>query len=58
MLDSGKLLIVKKNYGNIFLKKAFSEDSKSFHLDLKKPLNINVPVRILHGVQVKIILSF
>jgi hypothetical protein len=52
-LDSGKLLILKKNYGNIFLRKGFSEDSVNFHIDLKKPLNINVPVRILHGVQVK-----
>lgn len=57
MLDSGNLVILKKNYGNIFLRKEFSDDSVGHHLDLKKPLNINVPVRILHGVQVNFLYS-
>ncbi|XP_059484802.1 palmitoyl-protein thioesterase ABHD10, mitochondrial-like isoform X2 [Neocloeon triangulifer] len=51
VLDNGELLILKKNYGNIFLRKGFRDDSITHHLDLDKPISISAPVRILHGVK-------
>ncbi|XP_065346722.1 palmitoyl-protein thioesterase ABHD10, mitochondrial-like [Cloeon dipterum] len=51
ILDSGKLLVLQKNFGNIFLRREFRDKSIAAHLDLDKPLDIQVPVRILHGVK-------
>ncbi|KAF4525982.1 hypothetical protein B566_EDAN000774 [Ephemera danica] len=49
-LDSGKVLVLKKNFGEIFLRKSLMEESINHHLDLSKPIPITAPIRILHGV--------
>jgi hypothetical protein len=32
------------------LKKDFAEDSLKYEIDLSKPINIDCPVRIIHGL--------
>ena len=50
-LDLDKTVIMKSPYGEIPFSKRFCESSREVELDLTKPIKVNVPVRILHGVQ-------
>lgn len=37
-------------FGDAMLKKDFAEDSRKYEMDLSKPINIDCPVRIVHGL--------
>jgi len=50
-LDSGETIVFQSLYSDIPLSKRFSDSSSIVELDLSTPLNVNCPVRILHGVQ-------
>ena len=43
------------SYGDAMLKKDFAEDSLQHELDLSKPLDFTCPIRILHGLDDKVI---
>jgi hypothetical protein len=38
-------------FGDAMLKKDFAEDSRKYEIDLEKPIEINCPVRIVHGLK-------
>lgn len=40
-----------QSMGNAMLKKDFAEDSRLHEIDLSKPVDIDCPVRILHGLK-------
>jgi hypothetical protein len=39
-----------RTFGDAMLKKDFAEDSRKYEMDLSKPINIDCPVRIVHGL--------
>jgi len=50
MLDAGKTIVIKSAHGELPMSKNFRETSFEVELDLSSPINVNCPVRILHGV--------
>ena len=48
--DDGKLTILDSSY-DLPIFKAFVEESAQMELDTSKPLEINCPVKIIHGVK-------
>ena len=50
-LDLGETIIFQSSYGDLPISKRFSESSSAVELNLSSPINIDCPVRILHGVQ-------
>lgn len=49
-LDKGETVVSMTPYGYMPIAKRFSEESVEVELDLTKPLEIQCPVRILHGM--------
>lgn len=49
--DEGKATIMNSGYHTIPVRKEFVSKSVELELDLKSPLEITCPVRIIHGVQ-------
>jgi len=49
-LEKGEIYQLKDEYGIKPLKKSFAENSVKFELDLSKSIEIDCPVKILHGV--------
>ena len=39
-------------FGDALLKKDLAEDSRQFEIDLEKPIDVDCPVRIIHGLEV------
>lgn len=50
-LEEGDSHIVGHAYGSALLKKDFAEDSRAYEIDLKQKVQVECPVRILHGLQ-------
>jgi len=53
-LESGEFIQIPDPYLEtemLTLRKSFIENSKSFDIDLSKPVEVTCPVRILHGVE-------
>ena len=50
-LDLGETIIFQSSYGDLPISKRFSQTSSVVELNLSSPINIDCPVRILHGVQ-------
>jgi uncharacterized protein (DUF3820 family) len=51
-LDAGKVYKFTSDYLEMFMRKDFAEGSRKHEIDLTKQIPINVPVRILQGMQV------
>ena len=51
ILYSGKTVIIDSTKGEMPLHKKFVESSYGMEIDLQNPINVDVPVRIIHGVQ-------
>uniref|UniRef100_A0A0K2V7I7 Serine aminopeptidase S33 domain-containing protein n=1 Tax=Lepeophtheirus salmonis TaxID=72036 RepID=A0A0K2V7I7_LEPSM len=50
-IETGDIHIVDGKFGDALLKRDFAEDSLQYHLTLEKDsININCPVRIIHGL--------
>jgi len=49
-LEKGEIYQLKDEYGIKPVKKSFAENSVKFELDLSKSIEIDCPVKILHGV--------
>jgi len=49
-LEKGEIFQYQDEYGIKPLKKSFAENSAKFELDLSRPIEIDCPVKILHGV--------
>lgn len=45
-LEDGKCIY----YNDLFMRKDFAAESIKYHIDIEKPIPINVPIRIIHGV--------
>lgn len=52
-LDAGDIHVHAHSFGDALLKKDFAEDSLRYEIDLKKPVKIDCPIRIIHGLQDK-----
>merc|ERR1719510_910472 len=50
-LDAGETIIVNSAYGDKPMSKRFIETSYVVEMDLTSPINVDCPVKILHGVQ-------
>ncbi|XP_071452938.1 palmitoyl-protein thioesterase ABHD10, mitochondrial-like [Hetaerina americana] len=50
ILDSGENLLLNGPYGEIFIRKEFSEQSREEHINLSKPIPLKMPIRLIHGV--------
>ena len=50
-LDAGKTVIINSSQGEMPLHKKFVESSYEMEIDLQNPINVDVPIRIIHGVQ-------
>ena len=49
-LEAGDIHVHTHEFGNALLKKDFAEDSRKYELALDKELEIECPVRIIHGL--------
>ena len=49
-LDSGETIVFQSPYSDIPFSKRFSDSSSIVELNLSTPIQVNCPVRILHGV--------
>ena len=50
ILDGDQHIMSMQSMGNALMKRDFAEDSRTFEINLKEPLDIVNPVRILHGL--------
>ena len=51
ILDGDQHIMSMQSMGNALMKRDFAEDSRTFEINLKEPLDIVSPVRILHGLK-------
>ena len=50
LLDAGETIVIKSAQGELPMSKNFRDTSLGVELDLSSPINVDCPVRILHGV--------
>ncbi|XP_046394246.1 palmitoyl-protein thioesterase ABHD10, mitochondrial-like isoform X2 [Ischnura elegans] len=51
ILDRGECLMLNGPYGEIFIRKEYSDQSQEEHVDLSKPIPLKMPIRLIHGMQ-------
>lgn len=49
-LNSGETHMLKHAFGDALLKRDFAEDSRQYEIDLEKKVDIDCPVRLVHGL--------
>lgn len=50
-LDSGDCIIFDTAYGEMVIRKEFAEKSRELEFEEKKPIQVECPIRIIHGVE-------